>query len=292
MSDIATLSIKDTEYPQALREIAHPPKRLYYRGDISVLASPHKVAVVGTRRCSDYGVEATRRIADGLARAGVVVVSGMARGVDTFAHRAALTCDTPTVAVLGSGVDDASLYPKQNLSLAHEILARGGLLLSEFEPGSPSYPSNFPQRNRIVAGLSLGTVVVEAPFKSGAMITARFAIEQNRDVYAVPGSVFSRLSEGTNFLIQQGAKCTASAQDILDDLNIAGPAQANPTVPRLNSDEQAVYALIADAPSALHVDKIIQRTTLGAGKVAEIIASLMLADLIREASQHQYIIVK
>lgn len=290
MDDISTLHIKDASYPQTLREISHSPKLLYYRGDISVLAAPYKVAIVGTRRCSDYGKEATLRIGEGLARAGVVIVSGMARGIDTYAHRATLACNTPTIAVLGSGVDDASLYPKQNLPLAHDIIERGGLIISEFEAGAPSYPSNFPRRNRIVAGLSLGTVVVEAPFKSGAMITARFALEQNRDVYAVPGSIFSRLSKGTNALIQQGAKCISSARDVLDDLDIAEPSKADTQLPNLSHNEQAVYTLIADAPTALHVDKIIQHTTLGASEIAEIITSLVLSDLVQETHQHYYII--
>jgi DNA processing protein len=216
MDMISGISIEDQEYPQLLREIHDPPKTIYVRGDIEIL-NKSGVAVVGTRKASDYGIRAAEEIIKNLPP-GFVIVSGLALGIDTVAHRAALKNNIPTIAVLGSSVDDQSIYPRENAKLAYEIIAKGGAVISEYEPPSPPQKQNFPKRNRIVSGLSRAVIVVEAPEKSGALITARCALEQNRDVFALPGSVFSENSKGTNNLIKQGAHPIISFKEIIEEL--------------------------------------------------------------------------
>lgn len=216
----------------------------------------------------------------------------MARGIDTYAHEAALEYNTTTIAVLGSAIDDKSIYPKSNVGLAYKIIESGGLLLSEYEPGAPALRHQFPERNRIVAGLSQGTLVVEAPFKSGAMITARLAVEENRDVYAVPGSIFSRLSEGCNDLIARGAKCTRSAQDILEEYNICHQITFDDKTNTLDENEALIFKLIIEAPEAMHIDKIIQNTKLDANELSQIVTKLILDDYIKETEANCYIVIK
>ncbi len=210
------LTLNDDRYPWRLREIFDPPVVLFAKGSLEVLDSV-MLAVVGTRRATPYGLAATERLAGDLARAGLVIVSGMARGIDTAAHKAALAAGAPTVAVLGCGVD--VVYPVENRRLAEQIAARG-LLLSEFPMGTPAYPQNFPIRNRIISGLSAGVLVVEGAQYSGSSITARLALEQNREVFAVPGNITSRMSWGPNLLIKQGAKLVQDADDVLVELSL------------------------------------------------------------------------
>ncbi len=201
-------------YPARLREIFDPPVVLFARGRLELL-SEIMLAVVGTRRATPYGVAATERLAGDLARAGLTIVSGMARGIDTAAHKAALAAGGLTVAVLGCGVD--VLYPTEARGLAQQI-AEKGLLLSEFPMGTPAYPQNFPIRNRIISGLSVGVLVVEGAQYSGSSITARLALEQGREVFAVPGNITSRMSWGPNLLIKQGAKLVQDFNDVIVEL--------------------------------------------------------------------------
>jgi DNA processing protein len=211
----ATLvTLPDPAYPQALREIFDPPFLLFVRGRVELLSSL-AIAVVGTRRPTPYGVAVSERLSGDLARAGLTIVSGMARGVDTAAHRAALAAGGSTVAVLGCGVD--VVYPSENRKLAAEI-ASAGLIVSEFPMGSPAYPQNFPIRNRVISGLSLGVLVTEAAQYSGSSITARLALDQNREVFAVPGSIVSKMSWGPNLLIKQGAKLVQDWNDVVVEL--------------------------------------------------------------------------
>ncbi|MEX2007932.1 MAG: DNA-processing protein DprA [Candidatus Spechtbacterales bacterium] len=289
---IKELTLADSAYPSLLREIAQPPKRLFYRGRLEALSVEPALAVVGTRRCSSYGKEAAHAIAFGLAREGVAIVSGLARGIDTAAHRAALEVGGTTVAVLGSGVDEASIYPRQNVGLARAIIEAGGIVISEYEPGAQARAYTFPERNRIVAGLTQGTVVVESPLASGSRITARLALESNRNVYAVPGSIFSRLNEGSHELIRQGALCVTSAEDVLRDINPEYQPRQTSLTFEGTAEEQAILKLIEEADEALHVDKIIQRTKLGAGEVAEALATLVLQDAIQEAGPNTYVVKK
>ena len=208
------ITIHDASYPQRLREIFDPPLLLFGIGRTELLSSA-AIAVVGTRRPTPYGLAATERLSADLARAGLTVISGMARGIDTAAHKAALAEEGDTVAVLGCGVD--VLYPAENRKLYEEI-GRRGLLISEFPLGAPAYPQNFPIRNRIVSGVSLGVVIVEGAQHSGSAITAKLAMDQGREVFAVPGNITSKMSWGPNLLIKQGAKLVQEWTDVTNEL--------------------------------------------------------------------------
>jgi len=213
---ISKIDKNDPEYPRILKEIHDPPREIYIRGNIEILNKP-SLAVVGTRKATDYGIRATEEIIKNLPP-GFVIVSGLALGIDTVAHRAALRKNIPTIAVLGSSIDDQSIYPRENAKLAYEIIAKGGAIISEYESPSPPQKQNFPKRNRIVSGLSKAVIVIEAPEKSGALITARCALEQNREVYALPGNVFLENSRGTNNLIKQGAHPIISFKEIIEEI--------------------------------------------------------------------------
>jgi DNA processing protein len=206
--------IYDPRYPPRLREIFDPPMILYIRGRVELLQS-HMLGVVGTRRPTYYGTAVTEKLSPDLARAGLTITSGMARGIDTAAHKSTLEAGGNTVAVFGCGVDQ--LYPAENKKLAKEI-AEKGLLVSEFPMGTPAYPQNFPIRNRIISGMSVGVLIVEGAEYSGSAITARMAMEQQREVFAVPGSIVSKMSWGPNLLIKQGAKLVQDWNDILVEL--------------------------------------------------------------------------
>jgi DNA processing protein len=208
------ISIHDARYPARLREIFDPPLLLFALGNPELMAS-HSIAIVGTRRPTPYGMAASERLSADLAKAGLTIVSGMARGIDTAAHKAALAEEGATVAVLGCGVD--VLYPSENRRLYEEIRRRG-LLLSEFPIGAPAYPQNFPIRNRIVSGLSLGVVVIEGAQHSGSAITAKLAMDQGREVFAVPGNITSKMSWGPNLLIKDGAKLVQEWTDVTNEL--------------------------------------------------------------------------
>ncbi|HEU5369716.1 MAG TPA: DNA-processing protein DprA, partial [Ktedonobacterales bacterium] len=214
---IRALTQADPDYPELLREIYLPPIVLYVRGALSP-EDAWAVAIVGTRKATSYGYQVTEQLARGLASNKVTVISGLARGVDTAAHKAALAVSGGrTIAVLGCGLD--MIYPPENAKLAARLCEQGALL-SEFPLGTQPEPTNFPIRNRVISGLALGVVVVEAPRQSGALITTRFALEQNRQVFAVPGHIYSKASEGTNALIRDGAKLVMGVEDILEELKL------------------------------------------------------------------------
>ena len=208
---IEIVSINEKEYPENLKEIYDPPISLYIRGNKEIL-NQKNMAIVGCRNCSEYGKKATKYFAYQLAKDKFNIVSGLARGVDSYAHLATLCAKGKTIAVLGNGLDQ--IYPKENISLANEILKNGGAIISEYPLGTKPEKMNFPARNRIISGMSNGVIVVEAKEKSGSLITADFALEQGREVYAVPGNINSVNSVGTNFLIKQGAKIVTHYSDI------------------------------------------------------------------------------
>lgn len=214
-----TVTLLDAEYPPLLREIIDPPPALFVRGERALLRS-HCIAVVGSREASDYAMNVAQRIASDLSHAGLTVVSGMARGVDAAAHRAALEQKGPTIAVLGTGID--VIYPRAHRKLMEDICA-SGIVVTEFPPGTPPRAANFPIRNRIISGLSLGTVIIEASNRSGSLITARMAAEQGREVFAVPGSIFNHRSEGAHRLIQYGAKLLHGVEDVFEELPLIIP---------------------------------------------------------------------
>ena len=214
---IDLITILDKNYPKLLKEIYSPPALLYIRGKLE-LNDEFSLAIVGTRKLSSYGQQITPLITSDLAGAGLTIISGLAKGIDTLAHQAALKANGRTIAVLGSGLDKKSIYPSINRHLAEEISQKGAVI-SEFPIGAEPLAQHFPQRNRIISGLSLGILVIEAPEKSGALITAKDALEQNRDVFAIPGPILAKNSLGPNNLIKMGAKLVSQANDILDELN-------------------------------------------------------------------------
>jgi len=280
----SVVPLDDPNYPERLRAIYDPPIVLYLKGNIGVL-SKYGLAVVGTRHPTPYGTGMAERLSCDLAARGLVIISGMARGVDTAAHRGALAGRGATVAVWGTGVD--LTYPKENQKLADQILANGGAILSEFPMGTFPAPQNFPIRNRIISGMSIGVLVIEAGEYSGTRVTARCALEQGRDVYAVPGNVTNKLSWGPNTLIKQGAALVATWEDVWEalsaDVRLAlippeQSASSEPATaslfggPNLAPDEQKIFAVLrADEPT--HIDELVERL------VAELSSSQIFAAL-------------
>jgi DNA processing protein len=277
-ADLANRAIRwigrsDPEFPPLLRAIHDPPPGLFLRGagDVSLIALT-SVAVVGARACSSYGTAVASSFARRLAESGVIVVSGLARGVDAAAHRGALEAGL-TVAVLGCGIDRD--YPRSHAGLAARVADRG-LLVSEYPPGVEPAPWRFPARNRIVAGLCRATVVVEARARSGALITADLALEEGREVLAVPGEITAALSDGTNALLRLGATPATCAEDVLEAIGVepSRPAPAPPT----SAAGAIVLAIVADAPAA--IDELVRRTGLTAGAVAAALAELEVSGLV------------
>jgi DNA processing protein len=282
------LTWEDPDYPPNLRQVYNAPPVLFVRGSIEK-RDEWAVAVVGTRRASVYGKEAARLMASGLAQAGVTVVSGMARGIDTVAHRTCLEAGGRTIAVLGCGVD--VIYPADNARLAAEIAERGALV-SEYALGTRPEASNFPPRNRIISGLTLGTVVVEAGLPSGARITADFAAEQGREVFAMPGNVFNRGSRGTNLLIQQGAKLVCNAADVLEELNltmVSEQAQARAIIPE-NDTEALLLAYLSAEP--VHVDELRRAVQLPIAQVSSTLALMELKGMVRQVGGMNYVVAR
>jgi DNA processing protein len=264
--------LRRRELPPLLRAIHDPPPKLYLRGDGDRdLLSLAAVAIVGARACSPYGAQVARMLGRELAAAGVVVVSGLARGVDGEAHRGALEAGGRTVAVLGCGIDRD--YPAAHTTLAREI-AGGSLLVSEYEPGVEPAPWRFPARNRIIAGLCAATIVVEARERSGALITADFALEEGREVFAVPGEITSALSAGTNALLRLGATPLTSAADVLESLGIELPSAARPAI------GEVAASVLERLPAS--ADELVRSSGLSAGEVAAAIAELEIAGLASE----------
>jgi DNA processing protein len=271
-------------YPRLLREIYNPPIVLYTWGRLTE-RDQHALAVVGSRKTSHYGLECAKKISYQLAYAGLTVVSGLARGIDTAAHQGALAAQGRTVAVIGSGLMD--LYPQENLALAEKIAASGAVV-SEYPMTYPPTPQTFPYRNRIVAGWSSGLLVVESGLKSGALITAGQALEHNRTVYAVPGPIDRPTSSGPNRLIQQGAKLITGAADILDDLNVLIPAERPKSAPaELSPDEQAILDAIETSETAL--DLIVGKSGLPMPKVASTLLALEMKRRVKQLPGQQFV---
>ena len=279
----------DPAYPSRLREIDDAPPVLYVRGAIST-DDDWGVAVVGTRRATAYGRQATTELTRGLSAAGVTVVSGLARGVDTIAHRTAIDTGGRTIAVLANGLD--TIYPPENRRLAEEIAAQGALV-SDYPLGTKPRADFFPRRNRILSGLALGTLVVEGDFTSGAMITAKYATEQNRDVFAVPGSIFSPQSRGPLGLIRDGAMPVSSAQDILEALNLArlgAQLDFGRAAPPATDEERALMGALTREPQ--HIDDVARRSGLAAAIVSGTLALLELKGLARDVGGLNFVRVR
>jgi len=286
MEEIKEINIEDKNYPKLLKKIKNPPKILYYRGKME--PEENCFAVVGTRRYSYYGKQMALEIAGGLAEAGLVIVSGLAPGIDTFSHSAAVERNKRTIAVLGTGVDTESIYPKSNLKLAERILEIGGCLVSEYPPGTPGSKITFPQRNRIISGLSFGVLVVEAKAKSGALITASWARKQQRLVFAVPGPIHSLNSKGPHILIKKGAKLTESVDDILRELNLPQKTTGVLFAEGKNADENLILNALKE--EILYIDKIIEETKMPAPRVASALAILEIEGKVRNLGGNLYAI--
>ncbi len=276
------ITFKDDDYPKRLKDIYDPPALLYVRGELR-REDELAVAIVGSRKTSPYGRWITEKIGQDLARHRVTVVSGMARGIDSVAHQGALQGGGRTIAVLGCGVD--VIYPSENRNLFYQIIEQGAIL-SEFPMGSPPEGGHFPRRNRIISGLSMGVVIVQASSESGSLITAGYALEQGREVFAVPGNVGAEGSRGTNQLIKDGAKMVESSEDILEEIlpqwgrEKEVPPKGETPVPDLTEEEGVLYKLLEETP--LHIDAIIRESQLDPGKVSSLLLNLELKGLISQ----------
>ena len=278
----------DADYPRLLNQIDDPPPVLYVKGTFTH-ADEWAVGIVGTRNATVYGRQAAEMLASDLASNHVTVVSGLARGIDACAHRAALKAGGRTVAVLGCGVDVA--YPAENARLAEEITEHGALV-SDYPPGTQPEALNFPPRNRIISGLCLGVVVVEADERSGALITSNFAVEQGRDVFAVPGNVFNRTSRGTNKLIQKGAKLVLNAADILDELNLTmviSNIEAQEVAPE-NEIERQLIAQLSHEP--VLTDDLVNSMQMPVEVVTSTLALMELKGMVRQATGTSYVLAR
>lgn len=268
---VKALTVADEDYPGDLKEIHDPPAVLFYKGELPKQAK--YLAVVGARKCTRYGQQIAADLVQPLAAHGVVIVSGLALGIDALAHQAALDAAGQTVAVLGSGLDEANIYPTRNRFVAKQIINGHGAIVSEFPIGTHPLAQNFPQRNRIIAGLAQGTLIIEAAAKSGSLITARLAMESGRDVFAVPGPINSPLSEGPNNLIKMGAIPVTSVEDILNHLGLVKAESTNPYQPG-SELEAKIYESMSQEPK--QVDDIIRETKLA---TAEVTSTLTLMEM-------------
>jgi DNA processing protein len=297
--NIKVLTLEDEEYPENLKNIYDPPPVLYIRGKIEK-SDQKALAIVGTRRASRYGLEIARKLACELAALGITIVSGMAMGIDSAAHRGALEAKGRTIAVFGTGVDE--IFPSQNKELAGQI-AFAGALVSEFPLGTKGEKGNFPRRNRIISGLSLGVIVVEGHYDSGAMITAKEALEQGREVFAVPGNVELDQSKGPHWLIKQGAKLVESVQDVLEELNMVMPkkmtndpldfargqmSNEGRNYPELNEEEKKIVSVLSLEPK--HLDVISMETKLSIPQVSSTLMMLEIKKVVRQLPGKMFVL--
>ncbi|MBU2258139.1 MAG: DNA-processing protein DprA [Candidatus Omnitrophica bacterium] len=284
--DIEIISYKDEDYPENLKQISDPPIILYVKGELKK-EDKFSLGIVGSRRASFYGLSCAEKFAHDLSGKGLTIVSGLARGVDTYAHKGALKAGGRTIAVIGSGLNQ--IYPPENKRLALEI-AKSGAVISEFPMNTEPFKQNFPRRNRVISGLSLGVLVAEAARNSGALITADFALEQGRDVFALPGKIDTANSQGTNELIKQGAKLVCGIDDILEELNIAPVKDTlvNKREPfSLTERELLIYDLLSNYPVVL--DDILERSDMDMTEAAHLLLKLELRKLIRQLPGKQFV---
>ncbi|WP_420644185.1 DNA-processing protein DprA [Candidatus Leptofilum sp.] len=276
-------------YPSYLREIPNPPPLLYYQGEI-LEQDQWAVAVVGTRRLTAYGRQVTRDLVAGLVQNNITVVSGLARGIDAIAHQTAVELGGRTLAVLGSGLD--CVYPAENRSLAQEITQGQGAIISEYGLGVQPEAKNFPPRNRIISGLSLGVIVVEAGERSGALITTNFALEQDREVFAVPGNINSPASRGPNKLIQEGAKLVTTVEDVLEELNLHMVAErtAVQLVLPETAEEIALYGRLSGQPT--HIDELSRSTGLPSALVSSTLTLMELKGMVQQVGGMNYVLLR
>lgn len=286
--EIAILTWEDEEYPSRLKAIDQPPPVLYIKGNL-ISEDTWSVSIVGTRRVSAYGRQATEEIASYLASNGATIVSGLARGVDSIAHQSALKAGGRTLAVLGSGVDQ--IYPPEHRQLAEKIVSSGAVI-SDYAPGTPPDAANFPPRNRIISGLSMATVVVEAGETSGALITAQFAVDQGREVFAVPGNIYAPQSKGTNRLISQGARPLLTGLDLIELLNLTRVTEQQKVRKILPVDELESKILNVLSHEPIHVDEIRNQTGISIEQVSAALTMLELKGLIQKTNGMNFLAIR
>lgn len=288
MPQIRSLKITDAEYPELLKKIYDPPEELFLRGDAKFLNS-RSIAIVGTRNATNYGKEIAKHLSSELADCGFTIVSGLAEGIDTEAHIGALEAGGATVAVFGCGIDN--IFPGKNKKLAEEI-EKKGILVSEYGPGVPSAKWTFPRRNRIISGLSLGVVMVEGHWDSGAMITAKLALDEGREVFAVPGNVELDQTKGPHWLIKQGAKLVENVDDILEEFDIkrvvGGGSGKKQDHTQLSSDEVKIMSCLTKEPK--HIDNISEESGSGPQETLGILSLLEIKGLAKQLPGKYFII--
>jgi DNA processing protein len=290
-SGVRLVNFKEEQYPKNLLSIYDPPPFLFVKGEITK-EDKNAIAIVGCRSASAYGKRITENIARELADRGITIISGMARGIDSIAHNSALKDKGRTIAVFGSGLD--VIYPPENRKLADKIISSGALI-SEFTMQTKPEAPNFPRRNRLISGLSLGVVVVEAGAKSGALLTANCALEQNREVFAIPGNLGAKTSEGTNRLIKQGAKLVTSVEDILEELRMTIQGIKSPSgikseedLSHLSEKEKNIYQLLSGEP--YHIDKIATQASISVSDALSLLLSLELKGMVKQLSGKMFIL--
>ncbi len=286
--NIKTISISEEKYPKLLKEIHDPPILLYYKGKIN--KEDLNIAIVGSRKNTQYGQQVCEQFSYELSQTNIEIVSGLALGIDTIAHNTTIKNNKRTIAVLGTGIDEQSLYPASNKYLAHKIIETGGLLISEFPIGTPPLRFNFPQRNRIISGLSLGVVVIEANERSGALITAEIALEQNRDVFAIPGNIYSPASRGTNSLIKQGAKLITNSQEILEFLDlkqISANIETKKIIPE-TLEEAIILEFLSKEPT--HINELVRLTRLDTATINSTLTIMEMKGNVKNLGGMEYIL--
>lgn len=289
--NIKIVTIKDSNYPKLLKEIYNPPPVLYYKGSL-LPNEEFAIAAVGTRKITNYGRQVTPFIVLPLAQNGITIISGLALGVDALSHESALKARGRTIAVLGSGLDHQNIYPFHNRYLAEKICEQDGLLLSEYPPGTLPLKQHFPNRNRIIAGLSLGVLIIEADKESGALITAKYALDQNRDVFAVPGSILNKTSDGPNNLIKMGAKPVTDAGDILEALNLADATSFNESKQIIPDTKEEELLLQQLSKEPVHIDELVRRSRLSTSEVTATLTMMEMKGKIRNLGSMMYVLAR
>lgn len=289
--NVKILTILDKDYPAVLKELYSPPAIIYYRGTLPA-SNDICLGVVGARKISQYGRQITSEIVSDLARNKISIVSGLAIGVDSLAHQTTLDNGGKTIGVLGGGIDKNSIYPSQNRYLAEKIIDSGGAVISEYKPKTLPLKMNFPARNRIISGLSLGSLVIEASEQSGALITAQFALEQNREVFAVPGSIYSPTSKGTNGLLKQGAKLVTCANDILETLNLdqLQSVIASKKISPDTKEEEIILEFLSKEP--IHIDILVKQSGLATNTVSSTLIMMEMKGKIKNLGGMNYVLAR
>lgn len=280
---IQEIGVADSNFPKALKSLPGMPEVLYFRGNVKIL-NEKCFAIVGTRKPTDYGKSVTLSFSNSLAESSLTIVSGLALGIDSLAHQCAIDKNSLTIGVLGSGLDEKCFYPAENLKLAKQILEKNGCLISEYPPDTKGALYTFPQRNRIITGLSIGVLVVEAKIKSGALITAGYAKQYKKPVFAIPNSIYTQTSKGCNFLIKNGARLVESSNEILEILGIKQKAEAQNLFG--TSQEKIIAEVLKNGP--LHIDAIIEKTKMPSQAISGIICIMELENKIKNLGGNVY----